>query len=71
MRAAKATAEVFTNERDSSERLSVSYTNWGEPYDEGARFDLHSDREGVVVDLGRHEVERLHAFLGRLLAEMR
>jgi hypothetical protein len=71
MRAAKATAEVFTNARNDSERLSVTYTNWGEPYAEGARFNLHADREDVVVDLERYEVERLHAFLGRLLAAMR
>jgi hypothetical protein len=71
MRTAKMISEIFTNERDSSERLTVTYTNWGEPYAEGVRLHLHSDRNDAAVDLEREEVERLHAYLGRLLEVIR
>lgn len=71
MKSAPAIRGVFENERSGgSERLTVSYVNWGDPYDEGARFDLHSDLADVTVDLTRREVVRLHDFLGQLLTKM-
>lgn len=61
-------AITFENERESGERLSVRYTNWGDPYAEGARFELTRDYNSVAcVDLTNSELRSLHALLGRLL----
>lgn len=69
MEAKYTRAETFVNERSSDEResLTVCYNNWGEPYEEGVRFDMQCGSERVTVDLTEDETKRLHALLGRIL----
>ncbi len=70
MRVGQSKTEVFTNSRDG-ERLIVGYTNWGDPYEEGARFSLHANGQCSTVELERRELERLHEHLGDLLKTMK
>lgn len=51
--------------------LTVSYTNWGEPYAEGVWIAVTCGNENISVSLERDEAERLHDLLGRLLQDMR
>jgi hypothetical protein len=45
--------------------LRVNYNNWGDPYDEGARFAIEfGDHDTVYVDLTNDELRGLHKLLG-------
>lgn len=63
---------VFTGE--DGETLRVSYTNWGEPFRQGARFEFMGDpanySEIVVVDLEASELQQLHDTIGKLLEKV-
>lgn len=62
----KERGEVF-GDREAV-HLRVNYNNWGDPYDEGARFAVEfGDHNTVYVDLTNDELRGLHKLLGTRL----
>ncbi len=57
-------AEVFEGEDGST--LSIYYDNKGEPFREGASFDLQQDNQQVRVFLEESETKRLRDVLLKL-----
>jgi hypothetical protein len=60
---------VIPSEEEDGGRKTfrVCYTNWGEPYDEGASFAVQVGYESTSVNLVSREVGDLHLFLGTVL----
>jgi hypothetical protein len=46
--------------------LSVRYNNWGDPYDEGARFEVAGGGYEVTVDLVERDLRDLHTLMTKL-----
>ena len=71
---AKITSETFRDDRDEGGQfLMVSYTNWGDPYDEGVEIAMRYGEyeQGVTVRLTSFGVRCLRTHLDLLLKEMR
>ena len=67
MKCVRPNVLTFSNSRESSEVLRVSYRNWGEPYDEGVRLELEEGRETVEVSPTLSETKALAKHLQYLI----
>lgn len=63
----KRHVETFRNTRDGGEELTLRYTNWGEPYDEGVALTLKDESGMVHVSLVDREARRLRDALNKIL----